>query len=275
MTVSYMTKLKNFDKESIENIQYSRYIYKRVDGQDLALTVVYPSDAKPKGCAFFIHGGGFTSGSSARLLPHAKYAALNGAVGVSIDYRYIDEKEKTDVRDGVKDCADALCFVRRLLTDKYGKLNYISIGDSAGGYYAACLGCRAIIGRVFGEEPVDYVVDLNGIIDLTGKWSYAVLVKEADTFDKKCIAKCFSPLYNVDKGDSSVLIVHGDNDQTVALNDSVSYAEKLSDKAVDCELRVLNGAGHAFILFDYRHDNGYVEKILQSVTEFLKNKDLI
>lgn len=108
--------------------------------QKLDMIVCYPKLESPKGCILFIHGGGWKSDSCERLKLHAQYAAQNGAIGISISYRLLDENSCTDIRDGLADCVDALTYVRALCNERYQNLRMIAVGDSAGGYYAACLG---------------------------------------------------------------------------------------------------------------------------------------
>ena len=75
-----------FDSEKLKTINAEKVVYKSINGQNLEYAICYP-ETEPKGVALFIHGGGWNADDLNRLLPHAKYAALCGAVGVSIDYR--------------------------------------------------------------------------------------------------------------------------------------------------------------------------------------------
>lgn len=261
------SNLPAYDKEQVNAVTAEKVVYKTVDGVDLEFAISYPL-TEPKGVMLFIHGGGWRADDLNRLLPHAKYAALCGSVGVSVDYRL--NGANTDVRDGLSDCAAALRKVRNIVAKKYGKpLKIVALGDSAGGYYAVCLGNQKVLSLADkNAEPADYVVDLNGIVDLTGKWAYGIRADET-------LAKDYSPLFNVSAGDSPVLIMHGDEDKTVDIADALAYARELKSKCVACEIKILHGAAHAFILFDYRHDNEFVAKVLQDITEYFKEKDLI
>ena len=265
-------EIPRFDKNEVEKVECKTFVYRTVNEKKLLAAVCFPT-AEPSGCVMFIHGGGWRADSSERLLPHAKYAALCGALGVSIDYRLIDET--TDVRDGLEDCCAALDFIRKLSIKRYGReLPVTAIGDSAGGYYAACLGCTRILDRTYKGPRVDFVVDLNGIVDLTGKWSYG-LVAKASTENLKKVATEYSPLRQVSQEDAPVLILHGNKDRTVDLSDSEKYRVALDEKGVKSELKILDGAAHAFILFDYRHDNAYVAEILTWVMRCLREKQRI
>lgn len=268
-----------FDKEKLLAAVKEEYVYKTSSGEPLKAAVYYPQTCAKgengekngergvNSCVICIHGGGWRSDDLNRLLPHAAYFSACGAVGVSIDYRLLSDK--TDVRDGLKDVVDAVKFIRKTVQKRYGKrLNTVVLGDSAGGYYATCLGCANVLHLVDENvDPVDFVVDCNGIVDLTGKWSYGIA-------DEK-LARAYSPLFNVSVNDAPTLILHGTVDQTVLLEDAVAYEKALREKGVPCELRVLQGAAHAFILFDYRHDNAYVASVLSDVVKTLVQKEVI
>ena len=258
------SEIPAFDSEKLNTINAEKVVYKSINGQNLEYAICYP-EIEPKGVALFIHGGGWRSDDLNRLLPHAKYAAFCGAVGVSVDYRL--NGETTDVRDGLKDCADALNHIRKTVREKYGKdLQITALGDSAGGYYAVCSGSQKVLSLADeNAKIVDFVVDLNGIVDLTGKWSCGIKTDEQT-------AKKYSPLYNVAKGDAPVLIMHGDEDKTVDIADAFAYEKALKEKGVECETRIIHGAAHAFILFDYRRDNKLVAETLRFVIKKLFEK---
>lgn len=219
-------------------------------------------EREPTGVVLCIHGGGWRAETPARLFAHADYFASLGGVGISVGYRLIDDSG--DVRRCLADCADALMFAR----DRYKGLPVTVFGDSAGGYLAACLGCEKIGKRVRGDfVRADFVVDCNGIENLTGKWSYAI--------DDKTLAKTFSPLYTVSASDAPVLLLHGDKDTTVDPQDSADYCAALKKAGVDAQLILLPGAAHAFILFDYRHDNAFVRSVLHGIGEKLRARKLV
>lgn len=271
-----MRKIISYSEKQVESVPFYEFTYKQSKNTDIDLLISFPKQNNPKSCLFFIHGGGWKSETKERLKKHALYASLNGAVGVSISYRLLSGEERIDVRDGLEDCLDALEYVRKVCDEKYGDIKYVSIGDSAGGYYATCLGCSNIVKKIRKDfKLVDYVVDLNGITDLTKKWNYGIIKKDFDVSDKSVIEKEFSPIYNVSSNDAPVYIIHGEDDKTVDITESIIYYETLKKFEINCDIRILKNTTHAFILFDYKHDNEYVSSILESIMQFLKTKDLI
>lgn len=247
----------------------TKFIYTTKKEHQLAYYAFFPKSV-PRSCVICIHGGGWQSDSAERLFKHAEYFAENGAVGISIEYRL--NSADTDVRDGLYDCTIALMTIRKMLLEKYGKVfKIIAFGDSAGGYYACCLGNKRILEIVNPNvNCVDFVVDLNGIVDLTGKWSYGIF-----SYENKSLLHLYSPLWNVSDSDAPTLIMHGSRDKTVDIFDSIRYAEALEMHGIAHDFYIIDGAAHAFILFDYTHDNLFVFKQLERIAEYLKSKSIL
>lgn len=263
-----LDKLK-VDLDDMNTMQPKVVAYKEINKRKLRLYIFEPS-TKPKTCVICIHGGGWKRESPDRLFPHAAYFAKNGALAVCVEYRLIDEK--LDVRDCLSDCADALDYLR----DKYKNISFIAFGDSAGAYLANCLGCTKILLNLSRRSKrVDFVVDLNGIVDLTGKWSYAISDQSLKENDKREIEIKYSPIYNVSPTDAMVLLVHGQMDNIVDIKDSQDYSSELTKNGIENELWILPEAQHAFILFDYMHDNVFVADVLKKIVNFIRQKKLL
>lgn len=257
------------DKQSLKKKIPVQYLYKTKNSCMLDYFVFFPR-VQPKTCVICIHGGGWRSCSAEWLFLQAAYFAENGAVGVSIDYRLLNET--IDVRDGLYDCSVALNAIREMVKEKYGKeLSTVVLGDSAGGYYACCLGSQKILSKVNNSvKIVDVVIDLNGIVDLTGKWNYGIAGEKDGA-----LLRSYSPLYNVSKGDAAVYIAHGDNDKTVAIEDAENYRDALNKQGVNTRYVVVTGAAHAFILFDYMHTDEFVQLQLENIATYLEEMGLL
>src|SRR5207248_6139313 len=61
------------------------------------------------------------------------------------------------------------------------------------------------------------------------------------------IARQISPVYHVTPDDPPTLIIHGDQDKLVPLQQSESIVEKLKQAGVDTKLVVKKGAGHGWL----------------------------
>jgi dipeptidyl aminopeptidase/acylaminoacyl peptidase len=64
------------------------------------------------------------------------------------------------------------------------------------------------------------------------------------------IARQISPVYHVSPDDPPTLIIHGDQDRLVPLQQSELIVEKLEKAGVDTKLVVKKGAGHGWLGLD-------------------------
>ena len=65
-----------------------------------------------------------------------------------------------------------------------------------------------------------------------------------DAEKRKAIGKQISPIYHVSKDSAPALIIHGDKDELVPIQQSEIIIEKFKENKVPCELVVRKGAGH-------------------------------
>ncbi len=117
-------------------------IYKKIDGQELKLDVLYPNHPSSTSSPVhvFIHGGGWRGGwrqsfDQPEQIKVFEYLADRGFVGVSIDYRLL--RTGITLRHIIRDCKDAVRFLhknsRRLNIDADRMATW---GSSAGGHLA-------------------------------------------------------------------------------------------------------------------------------------------
>ena len=73
-------------------------------------------------------------------------------------------------------------------------------------------------------------------------------VKVTDEEKYKAICKKISPVYHVTKDSAPALIVHGDADDLVPIQQSKLIIAKYTEAGVPCELVTVKGGGHGFWL---------------------------
>ena len=69
-----------------------------------------------------------------------------------------------------------------------------------------------------------------------------VLIEDLDK--RKAIGKQISPVYHATKASAPALIIHGDADTLVPIQQAEVMVAKLKENGVPCELAVRKGAGH-------------------------------
>ena len=223
--------------------------YKTVSGRSLSLACFYPADyqaAHAYPLILMIHGGAWNSrkvfddqtewagdylGFLARLFSQRDYVAL------SVDYRLLpDGKPSEEVRleDLIQDCCDAVDFIRRKFKPESVEL----LGESAGGYLAAAVDMR-LAAAVFHR-----VILVNPITDLTLDHWGAVVLDDSERIT-------LSPALHISAQNSPTLLIHGDADATVSPEHSLRYHMGMQRAGAPCDLLLLQGAAHAFLLPEY------------------------
>lgn len=226
--------------------------YCTADGVELKMDLYYPTanEEGPFPAAIYVHGGGWssgrkTSGAGAADIPFLQAA---GFLTVSVDYRLAPEYEFPAMLEDVK------CAVRSLRAHA-GEYrldpNRIGVwGSSAGGHLAALLGTTdESAGFDTGEYPayssrVQAVVDMFGPADLTGSFGggYQNARRVFGNFDLALA----SPVTYVSADDPPFLILHGEQDALVPIEQSRILLAALQAAGVPAELVPVKNAGHGF-----------------------------
>ncbi|MEO7453312.1 MAG: alpha/beta hydrolase, partial [Fimbriimonadales bacterium] len=164
---------------------------------------------------------------------------------------------------------DIAAFIR-YLREKADSLKILPnsigvIGNSAGGHLAAMAGLA-----VDPSERADAVVDICGLTDLTNfkeshppiSWDFLTqFMAGAPPDDPRWIEA--SPLFRVTADASPFLIVHGEDDDVVYVDQSKRLYDALRDAGVSAEFDTLPNEGHSFSMAGF-------EKILDKASDFFK-----
>ena len=214
-----------------------------------------------------IHGGGWTGGSKSagRELNIGTTLAKAGYVCVSIDYR-LDANGRWPTN--VWDCKNAVRYLRKN-AEKLGiDTEHIGvIGGSAGGHLALMLGVTDGIRELEPSAPypgvasrVQAVVDLYGISDIRSRKQISPdgtplekrVPSDAIFGDKATITDAdralASPMTHLRRGIPPILILHGDRDTTVDIDQSRDLDKQLTELKLEHQLIIVPGAGHTFDL---------------------------
>lgn len=255
------------------NSQPDTVYYKKVDNNKLRLLVMQPNrQNKKQKCPVmvWIHGGAWTAGSPEGYIPHLRYSAALGAVGVAIEYRLVaspgklsDMNNTNTVTDCITDCADAIRYLRKHANELGIDPNkIIVIGDSAGGHLALCLGVLDLPK----DEKANIVINCNGIADMTGeKWIKYIQPgnKQEET------AKRLSPINYLDAGDPPVLTMHGAKDQVVTPGEAEKFYNSCKKAGMDTEYILWPDMRHAFIVTNYTATEEQTDRALATMDAFL------
>ena len=248
-------------------------IYKKVYGIELPMSIYLPDkfdNTKKHPAVIAIHGGAWYAIShnspkwDGGVMRHnAIYYAKRGFVSITLSYRSIDIKPETTVADLICDCNDALEYIKSNF-DFIDTQHLILIGDSAGAHLALSLGMNlSLKGEEEYIEP-EIIIACNPVTDcLCSRWSYC-----ADSIENR---KKLSPMENIKKVNSKILLLHGLEDKCIDISDSRNFFNKMYSVGNDIVMKEIPDAKHAFILFGYRDSDETVSNTHQIIDEYLDN----
>lgn len=243
----------------LSNLEFSKH----PDSGSLLLDLYVPvkNPARPMPAIVWVHGGGWSAGSKENC-PIAWMAAEGFAIA-SIDYRLSDVARWPAQ---IEDCRDAVRWLRAQAGVHRIDPNHIgAAGGSAGGHLVALLGTLDLPKDEAISSRVQAVCDWYGPSDLLtmppnlpapGKRdgdlarSNGAKLLGGIVRDWPELAKNASALYQVSKGDAPFLILHGDQDKNVPLEQSERLHAKLKDSGIESTLQVVKGAGHGGTAFN-------------------------
>lgn len=275
-------------------------IYGRKFGTALTMDVFSPK-GKPNGAAVIIMvSGGFASNHDS-IQPALALPFLNR--GYTVFAVVHGSQPKFTVPEIVGDVNRAVRYIRYHAKDYGIDANRIGVtGASAGGHLSLMLGTAGTSGDPNAKDPVDressrvqavacffpptdffnYGSPGKSIIHaqehgvqfraafqyekLDPKTRMWVEVKDEETLKK--IAKEVSPLYHVSADDPPTLLIHGDADEVVPLQQSEVMVEALKKAGVKAELVVKPKGGHGWptILLDLTRLADWFDEHLKAQT---------
>jgi len=202
----------------------------------------------------WIHGGGWEAGSKEGC-PAVAFAGKGYAVA-SINYRF---SQDAIFPAQIEDCKAAIRWLRAHATKYSLDPRHIGVGgDSAGGHLVALLGTSGDVKELEGtggnleqSSRVQCVLDWYGPTDFTqmGGWqdkpdSPMAKLVGGPVRERKELAAKANPITYVSKDNAAFLIMHGDQDKLVPMNQSELLDEALRKAGVECTLIRVPGNGH-------------------------------
>ncbi|MEN8137292.1 MAG: alpha/beta hydrolase [Bacteroidota bacterium] len=251
--------------------------------KDRTLDIYFPTQTvfEKSPVLLFLHGGAWITGRKETVNNNRFNVAFNklrntGYTIISPEYT-LAEDEHSPFPDCIIDGYDALEWVKQHSDSLNIQMNHIGImGESAGGHIAMMMAFTSPsdFGLNYENNNFDFIIDVYGPSELNDLYNSAT----SDTInayleklppilhDKLDVAKLifgfdpkkdssrakefsdkFSPLCYLDKGEAPVLMIHGNADQVVPLDQSKTLKRKLDSLNIEHELRILENVNHGFI----------------------------
>ncbi len=220
------------------------------------LDVYQPSAAGPHPVMIWVHGGGWNSGDKELYAPVAQKTLSENIVIVIPSYTL---HPQANAFQQAQEIARAFVWTRENISNFGGDTKRIVLGGQSAG---------AHLSGLVALDP-EYLAALNhstreicGWYGIAGPYSipeqfeYQRTVKHDDA---KLLIEHFDGQENFARGSPSnyvrsdlppILLIHGDQDETVPLSMSENFQNKLRAQNAQSELKMYRGAGHAGLLFD-------------------------
>ena len=233
--------------------------YARIGDRPLRLDIYRPDVANPP-LVIYVHGGAWRAGSKSDA--PVSVLTSHGFAVASVDYRLSVEAE---FPAPIHDIKAAIRFLRA----KAGMFGIDAkrigiIGSSAGGHLAALVGVtnrdKVLEGQV--GDHVGESSDVCCIISLFGASNLQSILSQSTQFglkvrvpalqlllggqpsEKPDLARLASPVAHLDASDPPLLLIHGDADPQMPLQQSEELAKAYLDRGLSVNLVIMTGSKH-------------------------------
>lgn len=216
------------------------------------MDIYFPQSGGPWPAVVYIHGGSWMHGDKSEAALFAGGLNSLGYLVVSLDYRLYPQAIFPAMIEDVK------CGIRSLRAHA-AELNLdpnriAVMGASAGGHLASLVGTTDPGPWDAGEHPdqssrVQAVISLAGVMDLSQTFPNAdgndVETMKRIGFNEKNVLQA-SPISHVTPDDPPFLLIHGDLDELVPVQQSQLMYDRLVQNKVPAQLLIVKNATHSF-----------------------------
>jgi acetyl esterase/lipase len=224
------------------------------DGLEQTLDAYFPASGGPWPAVVWVHGGGWVEGDKAE---GAGWRSLNdqGYLVISVNYRLAAYDIKFPAM--IEDVKCAIRYLRAHAGEYNLDPERIGVmGASAGGHLVALLGTAdASAGWDDGEyadqsSRVQAVVSMAGVMDFTLPMydgiAMAIYYASGELGGKDSEAnRAASPVTYVTPDDPPFLILHGDEDGVVPLDQATALHDRLTEAGVPSTLVIVRNGDHS------------------------------
>lgn len=221
------------------------------------LDLAYFTEGDPRPLLLWIHGGAYMGGDKAEN--HAIWGDLmrRGYAVATINYRLSgDAKWPAQIED----CKSAIRFLRAHAGEHRIAPDRIAVwGSSAGGHLAALVGASGGAKEFDVGEYLDQSSAVSCAVDLFGPADFETMPQfrrpdspEARLWGRPTsealeMARSASPIRYLSSATPPILILHGDADEVVSLEQSRQFHAAMRKAGAPGELVILPGVGHSHV----------------------------
>ncbi|HMJ65684.1 MAG TPA: alpha/beta hydrolase, partial [Candidatus Binatia bacterium] len=234
--------------------------YARIGEHVLKLDLHQPIEKSRSPLIVWVHGGAWRSGSK-KGMPLGKLVE-DGYPVASVDYRLSTEAK---FPAQIHDLKAAIRFLRGHETElKVATKKIVIAGDSAGAHLAALVGVSNGNTELEGAVGNDRTQssDVQGIISFFGAANLTTILNQSTPHGLNVrvpalqlllgdyptnvldLARLASPVFHVDAADPPLLLLHGDQDPQMPINQSHELCGAYQKVKASVQFEVVHGAAH-------------------------------
>jgi acetyl esterase/lipase len=238
---------------------FTDLVYATVGGKSLGLDLHLPAGVRRPPLLVFVHGGAWTTGGKTQ---YPTFLLERGFAVASVDFRSSNEApfpaDVFDIKAGIR-YLHAKAAIYGYRTDRIA-----IVGASSGGHLAALVGVSNGVQALEGTEgdyldhssSVQAIVSYFGATDLTTILSQSTpagLAVHAPALERLLgatpdqvpeLAKLASPIFHVDHNAPPILLLHGDQDTQMPLNQLYEMQWAYEQVGRHAEVLILHGVEH-------------------------------
>ena len=257
--------------------------YAAVDGHELLLDLYMPRGEIAPQLLVYVHGGAWRRGSRRANPIHtlANYFGAHGYAIASLDFRL---SSQAMFPAQIYDIKAALRYLRANAEDYGYDANRLAIlGSSSGGHLVAMMGVsngNILLEGVVGDH-LDQSSDVQAVVSYYGASNLNTILQQSTPFglqvrepalelligglpdESNELAKLASPVLHVDQFSAPLLMLHGDQDPQMPINQSHELHGAYKENYLPVHLEVLHGAAHGGEVFYDDRSNALVREFLE------------
>jgi acetyl esterase/lipase len=253
--------------------------YLRVAGEPLKLDLYQPATGRAP-LLIWLHGGAWEFGSKSPM--PLTFLVEHGYAVASLDFH---PASAARFPGQVHEIKAAIRFLRAA-APRYGydAARIGILGASSGGHLAALVGTTnglAELEGTLGDHPNESSA-VQAIVSYFGASNLTTILAQSTPFGlgvrkpalerllgaqpegAETLARLASPVFHVDSGDPPLLLLHGDQDPQMPINQSHELQGQYESHGLESELIVVHGAGHGAPAFFAQENSERVAAFLDA-----------
>lgn len=251
-----------------------------VDGTDLLLDLHRSDEAPAVGLIVWVHGGAWRAGS--RTSVDLAGLTAHGWTVASVDYR-LSPVAKFPAQ--IHDIKAAIRFLRAHAAEYgYPPSRIVIAGSSAGGHLAALVGVSNDHPELEGTvgEHLTVSSDVQAIVDLYGASNLTTILAQSTSHGLNVrkpaldlllggqpdavpqLARLASPVFQVDASDPPLLLLHGDQDPQMPINQAHELQGAYEAFGRPVQFVVMHGSAHGGPAFTSKATLALIDQFLRT-----------